>query len=81
MPSTTTPLPPRSLTVLREIAQLCDGMPYSPTVRELQEWLGMASTSVVMYHLEKLQALGLVTREPGLARTLRLTEAGRRVLG
>lgn len=49
---------------------------YSPTVRELCEILGVASTSTVHWHLANLQERGLVTWEPGLTRTLRLTGGG-----
>jgi len=43
---------------------------YGPTVRELGERVGLASTSAVVYHLTQLRDAGRVTWEPGIARTL-----------
>lgn len=48
---------------------------YSPTVRDIQAGCHMSSTSDVWYHLQRLKKQGVLTFEPGKARTIRLKEA------
>ena len=43
---------------------------YSPSVREIVAGCGLSSTSVASAHLEQLEAQGLISREPGRARTV-----------
>ena len=50
---------------------------YPPTIRELQERLGLSSTSVVASSLDQCESLGLIDRAPRLARAVKLTAAGR----
>ena len=54
---------------------------YPPTIRELKEGIGFSSTSVVTYWLDECENLGLVVREPHLARAVTLTAAGRALAG
>jgi repressor LexA len=49
---------------------------FSPTVREISAAFGWTTTANVHQHLERMQRDGLVTREAGMARTLRATPAG-----
>jgi len=42
---------------------------YPPSIREIADAVGLASTSSVHYHLAVLQEQGLVTRAPGCPRT------------
>jgi len=49
---------------------------YGPTVREICEVVGLASTSTVHGHLTRLQRQGYITWQPEKVRTLKLTEAG-----
>lgn len=72
-------LTPRTRQVLAAIDALTRQLGYSPTVREIGNAVGLASTSTVHGHIDRLQRLGLIAHE-GLPRTLRLTEAGRRAL-
>lgn len=65
----TTPVKTR-YRVLRYIQQFVAGHGYGPTVREIQAALELSSTSVVQYHLDRLERQWLITREPGLARTI-----------
>lgn len=46
---------------------------YAPSIREIAHgaYLGR---STVMRHLDKLEAWGLITREPNKARSIRLTD-------
>ena len=47
---------------------------YLPSVRDLQEICDISSTSVVTYHLRILEGMGLIERQPGKARALRIVE-------
>lgn len=49
---------------------------YPPTVRGLMGTLGLASPSTVHAHLNALEAQGLIEREPGQPRALRVTTSG-----
>ena len=44
-----------------------------PTVRDIQRGVGVASTAVVKYHLDRLEKAGYVERAPRASRGLRLT--------
>jgi len=48
---------------------------YPPSVREICQALDTPSTSTVTYHLDALQAKGLIHRDPGVTRSLRLFKA------
>jgi len=54
---------------------------YPPTVRDLARELGISSTSVVDYHLRRLEQAGWIARDPRFSRGIRLTAAGARGLG
>ena len=43
---------------------------YSPSVREIVAGCGLSSTSVAIAYLNELEAQGLISREPGKARTV-----------
>lgn len=47
---------------------------YPPSVREIQQGLDISSTSVVNYHLKKLEALGAIERTPNRARSIVIKE-------
>lgn len=53
---------------------------YPPSVRALMAETGISSTSTVAYNLNVLEQMGLVAMDEKKARTIRLTEEGRRVL-
>jgi repressor LexA len=50
---------------------------YPPTIREIGEAVGISSTSVVNYNLNKLVDAGLIERNKDVSRGIRLTEAPR----
>jgi repressor LexA len=50
---------------------------YSPSIREIGDAVGLASTSSVSHQLSVLQATGYLTREAGRPRTMILRPAGR----
>jgi repressor LexA len=54
---------------------------YPPTVRDIARELGISSTSVVDYHLRRLEQAGWIERDPRSSRGIRLTAAGARGLG
>ena len=70
----------QEMAVLRAVSALerQAGMP--PTVRAVQRWAGLSSTSVANYWLRKLRAQGYVDWRSSSRRTLRVTAAGRSVL-
>lgn len=49
---------------------------YAPTLREMQAGVGFSSPNAVTYRLGQLEALGLIERDYGAARGLRLMFAG-----
>jgi repressor LexA len=49
---------------------------FPPTVREISKAFGWKTTANVQQHIERMQRDGLVAREAGMARTLRVTPAG-----
>ena len=51
-----------------------------PTVREIADLVGLAAPSAVHHHLETLEREGLIQREEGLSRSVRLTARGRSLL-
>ncbi|MBM7825614.1 repressor LexA [Arcanobacterium pluranimalium] len=49
---------------------------YPPTVRELCDAVGLASTSSVKYQLDLIEKQGLIARDPRRSRTIEITELG-----
>jgi repressor LexA len=47
---------------------------YPPSIREIQDEVGISSTSVVSYNLDKLAEVGLIERESTVSRGIRLSE-------
>lgn len=47
---------------------------YPPTIRELGEVVGISSTSLVNYHLKRLEALGHIRRNPDVSRGIQLVQ-------
>lgn len=70
---TTTPQMRRTLAA---IAQHWSTHGVAPTVRELAKAQGLRSANGVQQTVDRLEGRGLVTRQVGLARTLRLTPEG-----
>lgn len=53
---------------------------YPPAIREICALLGLSSVSTGYYHLSLMQEEGLITRAPGIPRSVRVTEKGRKVI-
>lgn len=49
---------------------------YPPSIREMREPLGLASTCPVRVRLEKLEGFGWLVRQPGISRAIRITRKG-----
>lgn len=62
--------------IVEFIARTVDERGYPPSVREIAEAVGLASTSAVHHHLIALERTGLLERGSRSSRALRLTAAG-----
>lgn len=65
-------LAPRQRDVLHAIKRLTKQLGYPPTIRELVDDLGLASTNAVKIHLDPMRRKGWVTWVDGKFRTLRV---------
>jgi repressor LexA len=75
-------LTPRQLDILQWIAGFIDTHGYPPTYRQVGCHYGWRSPSAATStHLRSLERKGVVTREPGQARTLKLTPLGMAMIG
>lgn len=54
---------------------------FSPSIRDIMEATGISSTSVVRYHIIKLERAGVIERTPGVARSYVLIEGGNSDVG
>ena len=63
-------LTPRRRQIVKVIDDSVRRNGYSPSLREIGDAVGLASTSSVSHQVLKLQELGLVSREPGRPRTI-----------
>lgn len=59
--------------ILGAIKRMTEARGYPPTVREIGEAVGLASTSSVKAHLDTLYREGYITWEPKSPRTIRIT--------
>ena len=66
-----------ALAVLKAIETFEEGHPYPPSYRDLMRITGLQNAYSVGYHIKNLAHMGLVQREPNLARVVTLSEAGR----
>lgn len=69
-------LSPRQRAILDYIERFLDENGYPPTIREIQQELGISSTSVVDYNLNVLEQRGLIRRNRNISRGIELV--GRR---
>ena len=67
-------LRPRQQQILDFIQRYVDEHTYPPTIREIGKAVGITSTSVVNYNLEKLEEMKLIERNREVSRGLRLLE-------
>ena len=72
-----TELTERQAQVLTAIANSLEENGFPPTIPELCEQFGFASTNGMAEHLQALERKGYISRQPMKARAIRLTDAGR----
>lgn len=76
------PITLRQREILAVVAGAIRDRGASPTLREIGAALSIASTSVVEYHLARLEVAGMIAREGDRqARSILMTSAGYRELG
>lgn len=68
-------LTPRQKAMMRFIEEFIIEHGYPPTIREIGHELGISSTSVVNYNLNKLKNAGLIERDGQVSRGLKLRHA------
>lgn len=66
----------RQKNLLRFVAEYWGLKNHAPSFRDIGEALSISSTSVVAYHVDKLERKGLLAHDHVLSRTVRLTELG-----
>lgn len=66
----------RMMDVLAEIRKYRHLHGHAPSVRELATLCGMASTSIVHYYLDRLEADGYIRRTPNISRSIVLVKHG-----
>ena len=74
MTAKTAKLPKRQKKVLTFIQRYMQQHGRPPTVREIGEGAEISSTSLVSYYLKRLEERGILTREPGVSRGIRLEQ-------
>lgn len=67
--------------ILEFIYQEVSDRGYPPTVREICNATGLASTSTVHGHLSRLEKQGFISRDPAKPRAIEVTEKGIKKLG
>lgn len=65
----------RQRQILEYIEYYIDQHGFPPSIREIGKAFSISSTSVVNYHLRRLEALGLIERDRDVSRGLRLVKA------
>lgn len=68
------PLKPREQEVYDYICQVLRRSGFAPTVREIQDALGIKSTCTVHSYLDRLEQKGYIKKSPGKSRTIRTSE-------
>jgi SOS-response transcriptional repressor LexA len=58
--------------ILRYVHRYCREKGYSPSYKEIAGAVGLRSVAHVQYRIDKLEALGYVTRQPKMARSVRV---------
>ena len=71
---------PKQRAILAAIESLIIKQGYLPTVAEIAEVAGLASTSTTFHWLQKLEEEGYIIKAPGIHRSIRLTPKGYSVL-
>lgn len=70
----------RQQEILRYVWEFTQERGYPPSIREIGGAVGIASTSAVKYQLERLERAGLIERDRGYSRGLRLSDMAEALL-
>lgn len=70
----------RQRALLAAVAEFIEAHGYSPALRDLAVLCDIPSSSTVVYNLDALMREGLIERQHEVARSIRLTDAGRAAL-
>jgi repressor LexA len=71
------PLNDRSIAVLEFIKAYRAEKGFAPSLREIGEHIGVDSTSLVTYYLDRLRKDGYITRDPRISRSIVVVEGVR----
>ncbi len=71
----------KQLEILKYIYEEVSNRGYPPTVREICNATGLASTSTVHGHLSRLEKQGFLLRDPSKPRAIEVTESGLKKIG
>jgi len=69
-----------STKILKFIDEYIRKEKWAPSVREIGKAVYLSSTSTVFAHLERLAGAGLIEKQAGSPRALRVTKSGRKFL-
>lgn len=64
----------KSVVVLDFVVAYLDRNGYAPSIREIRDGTGISSTSVVAYHLNRLEQDGYINRDSATSRSITLTQ-------
>ncbi len=71
----------RQQDILKYIWEFARKHGFPPSIREIGRQVGTDHPSVVSHNLRRLEEAGLIEREPRRSRSIRITDAGRSLLG
>jgi repressor LexA len=71
---------PTRLRILNFIRKFLDERGYAPTVRDIARGCKISTPSVVQHHLNKLESLGHIHRDPAVFRSIQLAERKREAI-
>ncbi|KKN79773.1 hypothetical protein LCGC14_0336280 [marine sediment metagenome] len=63
----------RQSEIVAYVRQFAEVHGKQPTVREIAAWVGVAPPNA-WKHVKRLEALGMLSRTPGVARSIRVTD-------
>ena len=76
-----TNLTPKQKKVLETIYSSINDSGYPPSLAELRELMGVASNQAVLNYLKSLETRGLIKKEDGQARSIKILPLGYQILG
>jgi repressor LexA len=65
-------LTPMQWRILGHVSSFIDSKGYGPSLSEIAQMTGLASKSTALHHVRRLVALGMISRDAGVARSIRV---------